>query len=125
MTLTVEKLEKACRKAGQVPVMRGTVGGYDLLIADGFSKDPHIPFRKFDVKKGRFPLGAFATLWILSNDGKVKIASQVFFEALHEVHLTTEVRQQARINAARLEVEGFLISEDKVKREHGRGILHS
>jgi hypothetical protein len=110
------KVEKMCRRAGCEPVMRGKIGGFDILIADGFSIEPHKVFHKFGVSKGDFLLGCYATFWWAFKDEKMHIGCPLFFEALHDAAYDRDIKQQMRINSAMENAELHIVSEQRVSK---------
>lgn len=89
-----DDLERVFRSFGTVPVLREKMGAYDLYVADGFSKPPHIRLQKFGIEPDDFPNGMFVTVWWIGKDETLLVGQPIFFEL-------TEIVQKSRINAAR------------------------
>lgn len=114
MLIGKNKVESMCRAAGMKPAARGSSGGMEIFIADGFSAPPHIAFRKFGIEQDEFPMGMYATLWWVSKaDEKLDIGQPLFFDALHDAGYSTGDKRRMRIKAALKEAESFLSRRKK------------
>jgi len=116
--ITKKTMEKMCRQANMKPVHRGSIDGYEVFVADGYSSIPAITYRKFDVHPGEFKDGAFCTLWYLTRGEDTLLAGcPLLFKTLHDLHLG-DGRQRARINSALAEAKDFI---ECAKRAAARG----
>lgn len=113
-------VEKMMAEAGLRPEKKETIGAYEVYIADGYSPQPHITFRRFGVEKGEFWWGCYATFWFIARDEDFfEIGAPMIFEAFHDPQYDTRSKKQARINTALREASGFIkrrkeIAEDGV-----------
>ena len=114
--ITKAAMESMCRAAGMAPVSRTTIDGAEVFIADGFAAHPAITFQKFGIGPDDFPGGCYATLWMVSRgEDKLDIAQPMFFELLHDPHMSSAGKKYARINAAVNAAKEFLDRRKKVR----------
>jgi hypothetical protein len=113
-----QMIERACRMAGLTPARREVINGVGVCIADGFSAQPHITFRRFGAAPGEFPYGAYLTLWWLEKgEDEFEIGVPLLFEAFHNTEYDVDTKRLARINTALKEASGFMKRRQKVARE--------
>lgn len=100
---TKERLERFLSDTPIKPIMRTSINGIEVYVADGYVT-PDM-YRGLDVKFGvspdfqKFPVGCFATVW--HSEGKVAGLSGVaYFEGMHDIEsVSLNSRQAARINS--------------------------
>lgn len=99
--MKISVIEEACRKAGLKPVHREKMEGFDVFIADGFSKPPHTAFHRFGIDKHDFIFGCWVTMWALARgDDHFQLAAPVFFEKNHDPEYDDAMRERMRVNSA-------------------------
>ncbi len=109
-------IERVCANAGLQPARREKICGHDVLIADGFSAEPHVTFRRFGVDKGEFSWGCYATIWWIAHGDKIEIGVPMMFDAFHNPEYDAKTKKLARVNTALKEAAGFLKRREKVAK---------
>ena len=109
--------EQACRKTGLTPARRETVRGREVFIADGFSSQPHVSFKRFGVSKGEFPQGCYATIWFASKDEDMDIGHPIFFDPLHNPEYDLRTKKMARVNTALKDASHVLRKIEEMRRD--------
>lgn len=109
-TMTKDRIEKMCRRAGLVPAERREVQGFAVVVADGFTATPSRTFNKFGIGKEDFPFGCYGTFWwaLWGDDDAFVIAYPLFFDAFHDPSIPKDDKQRARVNAAFENADEFL-----------------
>lgn len=97
------EMEQVFRKMGTEPVLREKLGAYDLFIADGLSRPPHLRFQNkdFNINPDDFPYGMYVTQWWLGKQEEMVIGRPLFIDAIDIPS------QESRINAARKDAQHF------------------
>lgn len=111
-----ERIERAFRKAGVVPVDRCIIRGREVFIADGLSEPPHeIWVRRHALEPQEFPYGCYVTLWCIARgEDALDTGGLLFCDRNHDMQeIAMSVRQKARINAAYVAAENFIRSREK------------
>ena len=100
MNLTVDGVEKMCKKADMSPVSKHEYGDYTVYINDGFSKQPHVAYQRFGVERGDFMFGAFCTIAWISKDQHILAGIPAICDKFHDIDngWSSKVRQQSRVN---------------------------
>lgn len=99
---TKERLEKFLSDTPIKPVMRTTVEGKEVYVADGFvTPDMYLGLNiKFAVpiEKQKYPNGCYATVWHAEGN-PAGLSGVAYFESLHDIeNISLNSRQDARIN---------------------------
>jgi hypothetical protein len=92
-----DDIERAFRAGGTAPTLREKMGEYDLFIADGFSRSPHLSFQRFGIEPDEFPSGMYVTFWWLGRGEKLHIGRPLFFDAAD----FDSMNKDGRLNSAR------------------------
>ena len=99
---TKERLERFLSDTPIKPVLRTTVHGIEVYVADGYVT-PEM-YRGLEVKfavpveQDQFPNGCYATVWH-SEGNPAGLSGVAYYEALHDVEsIGLNARQAARIN---------------------------
>lgn len=75
---------------------------YELFIAAGESKPPHIRYQRFGIEPTDFPEGCFVTFaWILKDEGELVLGIPAFYEKNHNPELPETAKLTARVNRCR------------------------
>lgn len=110
-----DKVENMCREAGMKPVKRSSLGGYDLLIAEGFSLPPHKAFRRFGVEDRDFNSGCYVTMWwLMKGEDNMAYGHPLMFDVFHDPEYDPSSRKQMRVNSALDDARNFLEMKKKV-----------
>jgi hypothetical protein len=117
MRLDKAKIESICNAAQLRLERRQSIGEYELFIAAGESKPPHIRYQRFGVEPEEFPDGCFVTMsWLMKDEDQLYIAWPTFFAQNHDRYLTDAGRHQARINRAIRDAEEHLAARKRARR---------
>lgn len=98
------------------PERRAKINGYEIFIADGFSKVPHFTYGSLGAEPGEFPNGAFCTLWFtVKGEENLDVGLPMFFEKDHDPHFDEQTKKQARLNTAFKQAESVIKTRDRYK----------
>ena len=100
---TTAELEDFVMKKGLHPTGKMEYKGKEVYIAETEHETD---------KKWEYPLGYYQVSWFCGVDGKFDGGSWVEFDAMHDLDMTREGRQQARINAAIKHAQDWVDAQD-------------
>jgi hypothetical protein len=91
---------------------------YELFIAAGESKPPHLRYQRFGIDPTDFPLGCYVTFaWVLKGEDQLVLGIPAFYEKNHNPELTDEGKKQARINRCKEDAMEFFRKRDRARRK--------
>jgi len=96
-----DEVEQSFRRGGTTPVLREKVGDYDVFIADGFSKPPHLRLQRFGIEPDQYPGGAYCTIWWCGKDEVLYLGRPIFFDATE----LTDPSRASRVRVAKEDAE--------------------
>jgi hypothetical protein len=122
MRIDKAKAEEISTAAQLTLARRQRIGDYELFIATGESKPPHIRYQRFGIEPEEFPEGCFVTMsWLMKGENQLLIAWPTFFKKNHDPYLSEKGKERARINRAIKDAEEHLEARKRARRRLNLG----
>lgn len=118
MKLNRAAVERAIEGAQMRPVSKQRVGDYEVYIADGYSAQPHLTYKRFGAEPGEFSFGAYCTIWFVARDEDFfEVGAPALYEAFHNPELETGAKQMSRVNTAMKDARAFIKNRKRIVSE--------